>query len=280
MRVRTYGLVCFGKRNCAIWSSSWSCIGAPVFIFTFATFIHASKLWLLHLAVQPSHEFRSRYCWMLSCIKKYFNTKLKKKCNQTRSFPINWQLKFTLPGFHWSDVNARTPFPISRYEQYFNILSWRMKLELVKNINFQIIINIFTLWSVTLVCINRPSNLQRFGFAERGHCEIITNASHIVSQLQMLNDEKYRRNRSTNNSIRNPIINNHFDVIFLLVSFIRSLANFLHTSVATWCDMKHLLICSFLTASFHCSTICMPIFCFVPDERFEFCTHIKHSLIM
>lgn len=203
-----------------------------------------------------------------------------KKSNQTRSFPINWQLKFTLPGFHWSDVNARTPFPISRYEQYFNILSWRMKLELVKNINFQIIINIFTLWSVTLVCINRPSNLQRFGFAERGHCEIITNASRIVSQLQMLNDEKYRRNRSTNNSIRNPIINNHFDVIFLLVSFIRSLANFFHTSVATWCDMKHLLICSFLTASFHCSTICMPIFCFVPDERFEFCTHIKHSLIM
>lgn len=139
-----------------------------------------------------------------------------KKSNQTRSFPINWQLKFTLPGFHWSDVIARPPFPISRYEQYFHILSWQMNLELVKNINFQIIINIFTLWSVTLVCINRPSNLQRFGFTERGHCEIITNASRIVSQLQMLNDEKYRRNRSTNSSIRNPIINNHFDVIFCL----------------------------------------------------------------
>lgn len=84
---------------------------------------------------------------------------------------------------------------------------------------------------------------------------------------QMLNDEKYPRNRSTNNSIKkNPIINNHFNVVVnSLFSFVLLWYDFRWVSAQaqTHCcrhlvryetpfDLFNLYFLCFL---FHCSTI-------------------------
>lgn len=89
----------------------------------------------------------------------------------------------------------------------------------------------------------------------------------IVSEFQILNDEKYPRNRSTNNSIRNPIINNHFDLVVLhVVWFLFSvncclLVNFPCNSVVTFvCAIWNTFWFPCSCVSLHCSyDICMTI---------------------